>query len=109
MITTLCLLRAMLDQKKSLAELTAGFERYPQILINVRVREKQPFAELHSVQHMAQRIEQELGDKGRALLRYSGTEPLARVMIEGEDGGQVNSHAKALAEAIDAEIGVDVS
>ena len=78
MITTLCLLRAMLDEKRSMAALTEGFQRYPQVLINVRVREKKPFEQLAGVQRLARRIEEELGDRGRLLLRYSGTEPLAR-------------------------------
>jgi len=109
MITTLCLLRAMLDEKRSMAALTEGFQRYPQVLINVRVREKKPFEQLAGVQRLARRIEEELGDRGRLLLRYSGTEPLARVMIEGRSESEVKANAGALAEAIEAELGVDGS
>jgi phosphoglucosamine mutase len=109
MMTTLCLLRAMRDQEKSLTALTDGFRRYPQTLVNVRVREKRPFEELPAVQHLAREVEKNLGDRGRLLLRYSGTEPLARIMIEGESEDEVKAHANALAEAIRAELGADSS
>jgi phosphoglucosamine mutase len=109
MMTTIYLLRAMRDQEKSLAALTEGFRRYPQTLVNVRVREKRPFAELPAVQNLAREVEKKLGDRGRLLLRYSGTEPLARIMIEGESEDEVKAHASALAEAIRAELGVDGS
>lgn len=105
-ITTLCLLRAMREQKKSLADLTAGFQRYPQILVNVRVREKRPFDELPTIQRLARQVEGKLGDRGRLLLRYSGTEPLARIMIEGESEDEVKTLAGELAEAIRADLGV---
>jgi phosphoglucosamine mutase len=109
MMTTLYLLRAMRDQEKSLTGLTEGFRRYPQTLVNVRVREKRSFAELPAVQKLAREVEKKLGDRGRLLLRYSGTEPLARIMIEGESEAEVRAHASALAEAIRAELGADGS
>ena len=109
MITTLCLLRAMRDQNRSVAELTQGFQRYPQLLVNVRVREKRPFEELPRVQLLTRQIEENLGDRGRLLLRYSGTEPLARIMIEGESESQIEVAANELASAIKAELGMDHS
>ena len=109
MMTTLYLLRAMRDQEKSLTALTDGFRRYPQTLVNVRVREKRPFTELPAVQKLAREVEQKLADRGRLLLRYSGTEPLARIMIEGESEAEVQLHASALAAAIRAELGADGS
>ena len=105
MITALSLIRALRDSEKSLGQMTAGFQRYPQILLNVRVREKRPFAELPSVQTAVREVEEQLGNKGRLLLRYSGTEPLARVMIEGEHQPQIESYAKKIASAIEQEIG----
>lgn len=107
MITTLTLLRAMRHHNKTLAELVSGFERYPQILVNVRVREKRPFNQIPTVKRLADEIELQLGDRGRLLLRYSGTEALARVMIEGESEAEVKSQANALAEVIRAELGQD--
>lgn len=107
MITTIGLLRAMRDQNASLTDLTKGFQRYPQLLVNVRVRERRPFEDLPSVQKLAREVEESLGDRGRLLLRYSGTEPLARVMIEGESQPQIEAQARALADAIKSEIGAD--
>jgi phosphoglucosamine mutase len=83
--TAINLVRVMRAEEKSLARLTQGFARFPQVLLNVRVREKIPFDSLPAVQERAREIERSMGDRGRLLLRYSGTEPLARVMIEGED------------------------
>jgi phosphoglucosamine mutase len=105
MITALSLIRALSDSGKSLAQSTAGFETYPQILVNVRVREKRPFADLSAVQAVVADVEDQLANKGRLLLRYSGTEPLARVMIEGENQHQIESHAEKIAAAIKREIG----
>jgi phosphoglucosamine mutase len=105
MITALYLLRAMRESEKSLAELARGFKRYPQILLNVPVREKVPFQGLSSVQAAVKEIEELLSQKGRLLLRYSGTEPLARIMIEGEDQGKIEDHAQRIASAIETEIG----
>jgi phosphoglucosamine mutase len=109
MITTITLLRAMCHHDKTLGELVAGFQRFPQVLVNVRVSEKRPFEELPAVQRLAKQIEHQLGDRGRLLLRYSGTESLARVMIEGESESEVKSQANALAEVIKAELGSDPS
>jgi phosphoglucosamine mutase len=109
MITTIILLRAMRHHNKTLGELVVGFQRYPQVLVNVRVREKRPFEELPAIQRLAHEIEQQLGDRGRLLLRYSGTESLARVMIEGESESEVKSQANALAEVIRAELGSNQS
>ena len=106
-ITTLMLLRVMAQEQQSLTELTSGFQRYPQLLVNVRVREKRPFEELQSVQNTAREIQEKLDGQGRLLLRYSGTEPLARVMIEGESGEQIRAYAEELANVIRRELGSD--
>jgi phosphoglucosamine mutase len=105
MITTLCLLRALSESRKTLAEMTAGFKRYPQILVNVRVRQKVPFGELAAVQAEVRKVEELLSQHGRLLLRYSGTEPLARVMIEGENQAEIDDYAARIAQAIEREIG----
>lgn len=106
MITTLCLLRAMSEGgRRSLAQLTEGFERYPQILVNVRVTEKKPFDEIEAVRDLATEMESKLAGRGRLLLRYSGTERLARVMIEGEKQEVIEEYANQLAGAIRDAIG----
>lgn len=105
MITALCLLRALRETEKTLFEMVVGFKKYPQILVNVRIREKVPFAEIPSVRAEVEAIEELLSQKGRLLLRYSGTEPLARVMIEGENQFKIESYAQKIAAAIEREIG----
>jgi phosphoglucosamine mutase len=105
MITTLCLLRALRDQGKTMAQATTGFTRYPQILVNIPVTERKPFAEMQDVRTLAGEIEAKLSPQGRLLLRYSGTELLARVMIEGENQDEIESYANSLAAAIKCAIG----
>lgn len=109
MITALCLLRALRESQKTLAEMIVGFKRYPQVLVNVRVREKVPFVEIASVRAEVDEVEELLSQKGRLLLRYSGTEPLARVMIEGENQFKIEGYARKIAAAIEREIGIGAS
>jgi phosphoglucosamine mutase len=105
LITTLCLLRAVLDERKPLHELTDGFQRYPQVLVNVEVRDKRPFAEVEEIQSLVRETESQLGDGGRLLLRYSGTESLARVMIEGRSQASIEVYARNLAQVIQQTLG----
>ena len=100
MLTTLFLLEAVRGKRKTLSEMTEGFKKYPQILVNVKVREKRAFGEISEISEAARAIENQLGGKGRLLLRYSGTENLARVMIEGENQTEVERQANHLAEII---------
>lgn len=105
MITTLNLLRAVREEGRPLEELTEGFERYPQVLVNVRVREKLPFDEVEAVARAAAEVRARLEGRGRLLLRYSGTEALARVMIEGPGQEEIESLAGNLAEVIRRTLG----
>ena len=105
MITALSLLRSLRETDKTLAQATQGFQQYPQILVNVPVREKVPFAELPTVQAEVKDVEERLSHKGRLLLRYSGTERLARVMIEGESQFEIEGYAERIAAAIKQAIG----
>ncbi|MEP7036930.1 MAG: phosphoglucosamine mutase [Acidobacteriota bacterium] len=100
MMTTLFLLEAMRENNKTLSELTKGFTQYPQILVNVKVKEKRAFEEVKEITEAAAEIEKELDGKGRLLLRYSGTENLARVMIEGKNQMEIEAQANSLAEII---------
>jgi phosphoglucosamine mutase len=100
MMTALFLLEAMYEKSRSLSEMTAGFTRYPQVLVNVRVNNKLPFDEVPEITEAARQLESELDGRGRLLLRYSGTENLARVMIEGKDQAEIETQANALAEVI---------
>ena len=90
---------------RAMSELLAPFRRYPQVLLNVRVERKPAFEELPAVMAAAERVQRTLGADGRLVLRYSGTEPLARVMIEGPEQELIDSLAGELAAAIRAEIG----
>lgn len=105
LITTLSMLRAM-TAGKDLHELTEGFQAFPQILVNVAVKVKRPFAEVAAIQEAARDIENELGSQGRLLLRYSGTESLARVMIEGKSQSEIEEYAATLAGVIQQTLGV---
>jgi phosphoglucosamine mutase len=107
LITALCLLRALRETGRTLNEAAVDFQKYPQVLVNVHVREKVPFAELPSVQAEVKDVEERLSHKGRLLLRYSGTERLARVMIEGEKQFEIDDYANRIAAAIKREIGAD--
>ena len=100
MLTTLFLLEALRANGKTFSEMTSGFIRFPQILVNVKVREKLPFESITEIVKATEKIEKDLGTKGRLLLRYSGTENLARVMIEGENQAQIETQANHLAEVI---------
>ena len=105
MMTTLYLLETIYENKKSLSEMTTGFTRFPQILVGAEVREKRPFEEFPEIAKAKAEIENQLGDKGRLLLRYSGTENLARVMIEGENQTNIEGQANELADVIRASLG----
>ena len=75
----------------------AGFERFPQALVNVRVDEKKPIESLPAVAKAVAKVEAELDGRGRVLIRYSGTEPKVRIMVEGDDEDRVDSYANDLA------------
>lgn len=105
MMTALFVLEAIFENDLPLSEITSGFTRFPQILVNVKVREKTPFEEVAAICEAARNVEAQLGRTGRLLLRYSGTENLARVMIEGEDQAVIDGHAHQLAEVIRAYLG----
>jgi phosphoglucosamine mutase len=93
--------------ERPLSGLLAGFRRFPQVLVNVRVREKPDLLGLAEVAAAAREAEERLGADGRLVLRYSGTEPLARVMIEGPDQEEIEALAGRIAETIRDAIGAE--
>lgn len=99
-VAALQVMTEMRQTGKTLGELKQGMEKYPQKLINVKIREKVNIDEIPSVTAVKAEVEHELGEEGRVLLRSSGTEPLIRVMVEGRDAGQVECMAKKLADAV---------
>ena len=106
LLTALLLLDIVHRSGQSLAELTADLKTFPQVIVNVHVREKRPLADIPTVVAAIAAAESELADSGRVVIRYSGTEALARVMIEAESEPLMHHHATAIAEAIRTELGV---
>lgn len=100
LITALQLLRIMRASGKSLSKLCKIMEKAPQVLINVRVKVKRPFTEIPEIQRAIQDAEKKLGHTGRVLVRYSGTEPIARVMLEGQDQDLIDNLAMSLSETV---------
>ena len=97
LITALQTLAVMCRKGKSLSELNEGFEAFPQVLLNLEVAEKRPIEELPGVVEAVGRAEEAFDGRGRVLIRYSGTEPKARIMVEGEDEHQVARFAEEIA------------
>jgi phosphoglucosamine mutase len=95
----------MRRKERTLSELTADFFRYPQVLVNVPVVEKKPIENLPEFSRLLEQVEDALSERGRVLIRYSGTEPLARVMVEGDDEKQIREYAHDLAEALRRALG----
>jgi phosphoglucosamine mutase len=104
-LTSLRLLEVMAETGLPLSALRAGFEEYPQILVNVRVRAKLPFESIHEVRDAILRAERDLAAAGRLDIRYSGTESLARIMVEGPDGRLIERIAQELAAVVAGRLG----
>ncbi|HEU5319164.1 MAG TPA: phosphoglucosamine mutase, partial [Methylomirabilota bacterium] len=104
-LSALALLAVVRETGEPLAELARCLRKVPQVLVNVGVRAKPPLESLTEVHARAEAFERELGGAGRVLLRYSGTEPLARVMIEGADAARIEAMAGELAGLIRDRIG----
>jgi phosphoglucosamine mutase len=105
MLTALKIMSIAAESRLGLDELTADLTTFPQRLVNVRVREKKTLTDLPSVARELRECEAELGESGRILVRFSGTEPLARVMVEASDPRQVDEFTARIAGAIEREIG----
>jgi phosphoglucosamine mutase len=106
LVSGLQVLRVMVETGRSLSDLAAFVEHYPQHLINVAVCKKPPLDSLQRAQSVVREIEKTLGEQGRVLVRYSGTERICRVMVEGADVGVVEQGTQAIAAAVQTEIGV---
>jgi phosphoglucosamine mutase len=98
--TALALLSVLEETGQSLAELASELVTYPQTLVNVRVREKVPVASVPAVAEVIRRVEAALDGQGRVLVRYSGTEPLLRIMIEGPTEEAVHAWADEIAASV---------
>ncbi len=106
LLTALLVLDILARSGKPLDELTSDLKVFPQMIVNVKVREKQPLDSLPEVARCVSEAETALAGRGRVVVRYSGTEALARVMIEAESQAEMEHHAARIAQAIRAELGV---
>ncbi|HWZ52497.1 MAG TPA: phosphoglucosamine mutase [Granulicella sp.] len=106
LLTALLLLDIVHRSGKPLDDLLADLKVFPQVIVNVKVREKKPLEAIPTVAAAIRNAETELADSGRVVIRYSGTEALARVMIEAESEPRMRHHADTIANAIRAELGL---
>jgi phosphoglucosamine mutase len=100
LLTALRVMREIVTSRKSLGELSSDLKVFPQTIVNIPVRQKKPFSEVPEVNAVIKEAERELGSEGRLVVRYSGTEPLARVMVEAASEGQMRTVAERVAAAI---------
>ncbi|MDR3726260.1 MAG: phosphoglucosamine mutase [Terracidiphilus sp.] len=106
LLTALVVLDLIARTGKSIDELTADLKVFPQVIVNIKVREKKPLESIPAVAAAIRAAEAELKDTGRVVIRYSGTEPLARVMIEAESEEAMRRLADGIADAIRKELGI---
>jgi phosphoglucosamine mutase len=106
LLTALRLMDIIVRAQKSLGELVSDLKVFPQKIQNVRVREKIPFAEVPAIVASIQAAERELDGKGRVVVRYSGTETLARVMVEAESEAKMQSITASIAGEIQKALGL---
>jgi phosphoglucosamine mutase len=104
-VTALRVLRVMAETGRELADLAADLKTYPQVLVNVQVREKRDLGGVPAIADAMRTVEGRLAGQGRLLVRYSGTEPLLRIMIEGRDQSEIQSWASELAGTVKAHLG----
>jgi phosphoglucosamine mutase len=104
-VSALQVLRIMMDTGKPLSDLRKVCTKFPQVVVNVRVKEKPSWESLPDVMKLVKDVEAKLNGQGRVLLRYSGTEPKARLLIEGPDGDQIRLFADEIAGRIKEKIG----
>ena len=104
LLSALQVLRILREKEKPLSEISHLLTLFPQKLVNVHVEKKLPFEERPAIGEAVKKVEAELGDRGRVLLRYSGTESLCRIMVECEDENQVSEYANELADVVAREL-----
>ncbi|MBI5328082.1 MAG: phosphoglucosamine mutase [Deltaproteobacteria bacterium] len=104
-ISALQVLAIMINENKKLSELAGTMRQFPQVLVNIKVKQKKDFFKIPQIAGKIREIENKLDGNGRLSVRYSGTEPLARVMLEGRDSKEIKKMARYIAEAIKKELG----
>ncbi len=100
------LVEAMSSQLKPLSELAEIIHLFPQVLINVEVTKKPDIREVPVIVNKIESVESCMGEKGRVLVRYSGTQPLCRIMVEGPDIDEIRKHCQQIADIVNQELGL---
>lgn len=104
-LSALKMSQILLEEGGSLDDLARGFEKFPQILINVRVRKKRDYSKIAEIQKEIEAASKNLGERGRVVIRYSGTEPLVRIMLEGEKETEIKKYAETIAARFQEKLG----
>ena len=104
-LSALKMSQILLEEGGSLTDLARGFEKFPQILINVRVRKKRDYSKIVEIQKEIEAASKNLGERGRVVIRYSGTEPLVRIMLEGEKETEIKKYAETIAARFQEKLG----
>ena len=104
MATALFVLRMIAESRLDLADLASAMVSYPQVLVNVRVRERSDYMQVPEIAQLIRRVESNLSGHGRLLVRFSGTEPLLRIMLEGKDDREIRQWADEIAGAVKAHL-----
>jgi phosphoglucosamine mutase len=104
-LTSLKMLEALVQSGGTFSELVAGFREYPQVLQNVRVQKKEALSLFPEITQAMDAVTAKLGGSGRLNVRYSGTEPVARIMVEGPDQKEIEQYALRIAEALERNLG----
>ena len=105
-ITSLQILEIMKEEDSYLSQLSKCMEKFPQLLLNVKVKQKKPFSDIPYLDKTIDEFENRLNNHGRLIVRYSGTEPVVRIMVEGKDPDTIKKMGYRLAEIIRKDIGV---
>ena len=104
-LSALKMSQILLEEGRSLTDLARGFEKFPQILLNVRVRKKRDYSKIAEIQKEIEAASKNLGERGRVVIRYSGTEPLVRIMLEGEKETEIMKYAETIAARFQEKLG----
>lgn len=104
-LTSLKMLEAMIEYGISLSKMIEGYREYPQVHRNIEVKEKKAFSQLPEILELIEHVKNALGDNGRVEVRYSGTEPMARIMVEGKSKEIIENYSQTLCEAIKKHLG----
>ncbi|RJP96357.1 MAG: phosphoglucosamine mutase [Desulfobacteraceae bacterium] len=105
-LTAIRLMEVMQNTSRSLSDLVDVMQVYPQVLLNINVREMVDIGSVPEITGIIQKVERQLGDQGRVLVRYSGTQPLCRVMVEGPDTGDTHRFCRDIADVIQEKLGI---